>query len=117
MFTMKTLLALLFLAFTITAQAITLSWDQNIDPITGKPDLTTAGYNVFIGTAPGKEVLYKKLGLVFSYTIPQQATGAYFCYIAAYNTYGFSGLISNEVEWFVNTPTAQPNTLKVSITP
>jgi hypothetical protein len=109
---MKTIFFLL--AFAIQAHALTLNWNVNIDPITGQPDLTTAGYNVYIGTATGKEVLAKKLGLVFTYTVPPQASGTYFAYVAAYNIFGYQGLISNEVEWSYNTPTPLARVLTVS---
>jgi hypothetical protein len=111
---MNKLLLIILVAIAASADAITITWNQNIDPLTGKPDLTTAGYNVYLGTAPGKEVFYKKLGLVLTYTFPPQATGAYFVYVSAYNTSGFSGLISNEEEFFVNTPTPPANVLKIS---
>jgi hypothetical protein len=99
---MKHLLLTLLLITASKAVAITLSWNASSDPL-------TVGYNLYVGSAPGKETLYKKLGNVLTFTFaPQQPTGTWFGYVTSYNAGGSQSLISNEVCWVTNTPTPTP---------
>jgi hypothetical protein len=110
----KLFLLFLLMAVTQAQAAWTLVWNPVVDPY-------IVGYNLFVGTAPGREVLYKKLGVVSTFTFtPAQPTGTYFAYITAVYSNGASSMISNEVSWTTDTPTPTPapaaSGLKVTIT-
>ena len=97
----KLFLLLPLVAVTQARAAITLTWDAVNDPF-------IVGYKLYVGAAPGREVLYKSLGVVSSFVMPVQAAGTCFDDIAAVYSNGAGSMISIEVSWTANTPTPTP---------
>ena len=83
---------------TPTAGSATLSWTIPTDNTNGTPATNLAGFHIYYGTTPGAlhSVITVSGTSTTTYEISNLTSGTYYFEVAAYNSSGVDGVVSNE---------------------
>jgi Putative Ig domain len=81
-----------------TTGSATLSWTIPADNTNGTPATNLAGFHIYYGTTAGslKSVITVTGTSTTKYEISNLSSGTYYFAVAAYNTMGVDGVVSNE---------------------